>query len=246
MNTLMIPTEWLSKKLKLQTKNIPGWLNSGKFAWSALGGSIVIMLLFRRLSGINLPILLIWLALSIIITIKYKPAVFHNLICPFGALQRVSGKLTVFSKRVNKPVFIGCKLCEKDCPTEAIAVNAADKKAEINTALCLQCSNCQQVCPRNRRLKGYARPREAALMESLNIEGILRDGLTSLRSRMETLSQIIGTNYARAHKVLRMAMIAAGNSGDHKYAGLVAPYTDHPDELVREYAAWALARLQSP
>ena len=36
MNTLMIPTEWLSKKLKLQTDKSPKWLSPGNlhgFHW---------------------------------------------------------------------------------------------------------------------------------------------------------------------------------------------------------------------
>ena len=35
MNTLMIPIEWLSKKLKLQTADTPKWLKNGYFTWIA-------------------------------------------------------------------------------------------------------------------------------------------------------------------------------------------------------------------
>ncbi|HHX22667.1 MAG TPA: 4Fe-4S binding protein [Thermoanaerobacterales bacterium] len=44
---------------------------------------------------------------------------------------------------------IGCKLCEKVCPSEAIKVNSIDKKAEIETSQCLQCTYCQKVCPKD-------------------------------------------------------------------------------------------------
>ena len=147
MNTLMIPTEWLSKKLKLQTDKSPKWLSPGKFAWFSLVGSVAIMLLSQKLLHKNIPILLIWLAISVLITLRYKPVVFHNLICPFGPLQKVFGKFAIFSERVNKEECIGCKLCEKVCPSEAIEVKSTDKKAEIETSLCLQCTSCQQVCP---------------------------------------------------------------------------------------------------
>ncbi|QAT60995.1 4Fe-4S binding protein [Acidilutibacter cellobiosedens] len=149
MNTLMIPTEWLSKKLKLQTDKSPKWLRSGKFAWFALIGSIAVMLLAKKVLHKNIPILLIWLVVSILITLRYKPAVFHNLICPFGAIQKVFGRFAKFSEKVNKESCIGCKLCEKVCPSEAIEVKSIDKKAKIETSLCLQCTNCQQVCPKN-------------------------------------------------------------------------------------------------
>lgn len=149
MNTLMIPTEWLSKKMKLQTDKSPKWLSSGKFGWFALVVSLAIMLFAKRQLHKNIPVLLIWLAISVLITLRYKPPVFHNLICPFGPLQRVFGKYAIFAERVNKEQCIGCKLCEKVCPTNAIAVKSVDKKADIETSLCLQCTNCQQVCPKN-------------------------------------------------------------------------------------------------
>lgn len=148
MNTLMIPTEWLSEKLKLQTDNTPKWLLSGKFPWFALIGSIAVMLLGRRVLHKNIPILLIWLVASVLLTLRYKPVVFHNLICPFGVLQKIFGKNAKFSTKVSEEGCIGCKLCERVCPTEAISVRTEDKKAEIKTSLCLQCTNCQQVCPK--------------------------------------------------------------------------------------------------
>ncbi len=149
MNTLMAPTEWLSKKLKWQTDKTPQWLRSGWLPWVALALSMSLMLFAKKLLGKNIPVLLIWVAASVLITLRYRQAVFHNYICPFGALQRVFGRFAVFSKKVDKDACIGCKLCEKVCPSEAIAVKAEDKKAEISSTLCLQCTNCQQVCPKD-------------------------------------------------------------------------------------------------
>ena len=148
MNTLMIPIEWLSKKLKLQTADAPKWLKNGYFTWITLGISVAVMLLSKRLLHIDLPILPFWLVMSILITLRYKPAVFHNLICPFGALQRSFGRFARLSEKVDKDACVGCKLCEKACPSNAILVSSEDKKAMINTALCHQCTNCRQVCPK--------------------------------------------------------------------------------------------------
>ena len=107
------------------------------------------MLLAQKLLDKNISILLIWLVVSALITLRYNPAVFHNLICPFGPLQKVFGRFAKFSEKVNKESCIGCKLCEKVCPSEAIEVKSTDKKAEIETSICLQCTNCQQVCPKD-------------------------------------------------------------------------------------------------
>ncbi|NLB78286.1 MAG: 4Fe-4S binding protein [Clostridiaceae bacterium] len=149
MNTVMLPAAWLSKKLNLQTTKTPKWLKNGYFTWITFGVSIVVMLLSKRLLHINLPILPFWLAVSVLVTLRYNPEVFHNLICPFGALQKIFGRFARLSEKVDKDACIGCKLCEKDCPSHAIVVSLEDKKADINTALCFQCTNCQQVCPQN-------------------------------------------------------------------------------------------------
>ncbi len=147
MHTLMVPTEWLSKKLKLQTNNKPKWLKNGVFAWVFLIVSAAAMLLSQKLLHINLPILPIWLVISMLMTLRYKPEVFHNLICPFGALQKAIGKFAIFTKQVDKTACIGCKKCEKACPSTAIRVDIGDKKAEISSKLCHQCTNCADVCP---------------------------------------------------------------------------------------------------
>jgi formate hydrogenlyase subunit 6/NADH:ubiquinone oxidoreductase subunit I len=87
------------------------------------------------------------MAIAVLVTLRYRPAVFHNLICPFGAPQKLFGRFTRRSKAVDEAACIGCKLCEKVCPSNAIAVIGEEKKAVIDTALCHQCTNCQQVCP---------------------------------------------------------------------------------------------------
>ena len=147
MNTVIIPIEWISKKLKMQTGKTPKWLKKGILPWVALGISIIAMVLSKRALHINLPILIVWLAISILVTLRYKPEVFHNYICPFGVLQKVFGRGLLFSKKVNSDLCIGCKKCEKVCPSLAIAVNGDNKKAIISTKLCHQCTNCADVCP---------------------------------------------------------------------------------------------------
>ncbi|OIJ17173.1 hypothetical protein BKP37_01160 [Anaerobacillus alkalilacustris] len=149
MNTLMIPTEWLSKKLKLQTKKTPKWLNSGKFAWIVLFISISTMIIFNIVLNKNLPVLLILLIISVFITLRYKLEVFHNKICPYGILQKHTGRFARLSRRVQPNKCVGCKLCEKSCPSSAIKVSKENKKAMINPSLCHQCQNCSLACPKD-------------------------------------------------------------------------------------------------
>lgn len=147
MNTLMLPTELISKKLGIQTGNRPKWLGEGYFTWIALIASVAVMLLFKKLLNINVPVLPFWLAVSVIVTLKYKPAVFHNLICPFGALQKVFGGFTKHSETVEQESCMGCGICVRVCGNDAVKVSQARGKAVIDPALCCQCTNCQKACP---------------------------------------------------------------------------------------------------
>lgn len=149
MNTVMIPTDWMSRKLKITTDKAPEWLKSGRFAWVVLAVSMASMLVFKRLMGINLSILPILLGVSVLVTLRYHPSVFHNLLCPFGAVQKIFARKPVFSHRVDQDKCIGCKLCEKVCPSTAIKVTAMDRKAHVGDNICHQCTNCQQVCPKS-------------------------------------------------------------------------------------------------
>lgn len=147
MNTVMIPTNWLARRMKIQTDKVPAWLKSGKVAWALLAVSLVSMVLLKRLRDVNFPILPVLLVLSVLMTLRFRPSVFHNLLCPFGAIQKLFSRKPILSHRVNPQACIGCKRCEEVCPSLAIVVTVADHKAHVSDYLCHQCTNCQQVCP---------------------------------------------------------------------------------------------------
>ena len=146
MNTLMIPVEWLSKRLKMQTDAKPVWLKNGYFQWVALFSSLMAMVVLKKILHINFPILILWLLISVLVTFRYKPAIFHNLICPYGGLLKTFGKIARGSKKVDISSCTGCGLCEPVCPAHAISLKG-DDKANINSSTCHQCSNCSSVCP---------------------------------------------------------------------------------------------------
>lgn len=167
MNTLMILTEWLSKKLRLQSKDAPKWLGS------RLTPVIMLIVLFlttsvlKRSFGFEIPILLYILFLSVIVAFRYRPEVFHNKICPFGVLQSLIGRFALLSENVNYDKCIGCKACETVCPSKAVIVSNQDKIANINPKVCHQCFGCQQVCPKNAISYGKLTIKKATIQRSL-------------------------------------------------------------------------------
>ncbi len=149
MNTLMIPTEWLSKKLKLQSEDTPKWLESGFLSWTLLIVLVLTMSVIKRIFSFEIPILVYILFLSIFVTLRYKPEVFHNKICPFGALQSLTGRFALLSEKVTSDKCIGCKLCETVCPSKAVIVSEQDKVARIDPKMCHQCFSCYLICPKD-------------------------------------------------------------------------------------------------
>lgn len=148
MNTLMILVDRISNKFKIQIEGTPKLLGKGYFTWIAFILSMAGVILSKKLLHTNFPILIVWLVISLMVTVRYKPAVFHNLICPFGIFQKMFGKGAYRKTKVDHERCVGCKLCEKTCPSNAITVLSENRKAEISTPLCFQCTNCRQVCPK--------------------------------------------------------------------------------------------------
>lgn len=144
INTVMRPINWIYGKLKLKRLNTPKWLKIKIIPWILLALLIITMVAGRFLK-IKIPGLLIILALGFIFSFAFRPEVFHNYICPFGALQSLTGKFAKLTFRVNKDKCSGCGLCLKVCDAGAIDIN--NKKAIVDAKLCHQCSNCKVECP---------------------------------------------------------------------------------------------------
>jgi epoxyqueuosine reductase len=153
-----------------------------------------------------------------------------------------------------------CRLCIDACPTGAL-----DEQGTLDSTRCLSywtqalspppaeyraglgaqvygCDICQDVCPWNRGIE--KRRADEALPEDATPHVSLVDWLRSdpdkLRSRFARL--YVPRNDGRR---LRLnALVAAGNVGGDGEREAVSAYLDDPDDMTRELAAWALARME--
>ena len=152
-----------------------------------------------------------------------------------------------------------CTLCIDACPTGAL-----DEPGTLDSTRCLSywsqapgaipeeyradlgaqvygCDICQDVCPWNRgvekRREGQAPPEGAEPHVSL-VEW-LEASDDDLREQYERLYfPRKDPRYLR-----RNALVAAGNLGTEELRPAVEAYAESGDPLLREHAAWALARM---
>ncbi len=98
INTLMLGVVALQKKLNIPTRPMPKWLKSGKWAYLALGVTAALFVISRKVLGRTLPVMILWLVAALLLTLRYHPDVFHDLLCPYGVLQRQLSKLSLLSE----------------------------------------------------------------------------------------------------------------------------------------------------
>jgi epoxyqueuosine reductase len=152
-----------------------------------------------------------------------------------------------------------CRLCIDACPTDAL-----DEPGVLDTSHCLSywtqskhsvpdeyrtalgdrvygCDICQDVCPWNRGVekRRASEPAPAGAEPHVSLVDWLEAEDAELSERYERL--FVPRNDPRYLR--RNALIALGNTGSPEHRPLVERYAASDDELLREHAEWALARL---
>jgi epoxyqueuosine reductase len=157
----------------------------------------------------------------------------------------------------------GCRRCIQACPTGAIyaphrmdarrciSYLSIEHQGGIEPALrrrmqdwVFGCDRCQEVCPLNRRVAetsvGDFRRDNAGPFVPLR-------ELLQLSSDDEVRERFAGSPLLRAKRrgLVRNACIAAANLGARDELPIIRELTQDHDQVVREHAAWALARLRT-
>jgi epoxyqueuosine reductase len=152
-----------------------------------------------------------------------------------------------------------CRLCIDACPTHALddpgvldatrclsywTQSAGPMPGDVREALedrVYGCDICQDVCPWNRGIekRRAGEPLPADAEPAVSLVDWLESDPAELRERYERL--YVPRNDGRY--LQRNALVAAGNSGDPSLEPAVARHAGSDDDLLREHAEWALARL---
>jgi epoxyqueuosine reductase len=171
--------------------------------------------------------------------------------------------VTTAEVEATQPLDAGCgtcTLCIDACPTGAL-----DEPGVLDATRCLSywtqapaaipehyrahlgaqvygCDICQDVCPWNRgveKRRAEARPARLAEPHVRLADWLGEDGET-LRARYDRL--YVPRNDERYLR--RNALVALGNTGTPDDVALAEPFVAGGDELLREQAEWAVARIE--
>jgi epoxyqueuosine reductase len=153
-----------------------------------------------------------------------------------------------------------CTRCITACPTQAITAPGEldarlcisyltiEKRGEIPDELrqgmgrhVFGCDICQDVCPWNRKAPVTSakefEPREGLINPAL-------DWLAEMKpAEFQTVFRGSPVKRAKLSGLRRNAVIAMGNSGDHKFVPTLKKLCEDSDPVVAEHARWAVAAL---
>lgn len=156
-----------------------------------------------------------------------------------------------------------CTICIDSCPTQAmlepfhldprkcISYNnwmTREVPIELREKIGSRihgCDKCQQVCPRNKKVRDKLILPKDEYLERISKDLTLTAILNMDDEFFETRIQPIMYNYISEPKMFRRnAIIAMGNSGDPAYIEDLEQAMEGDDDLIREYAGWALEQIK--
>lgn len=98
---------------------------------------------------------LLFIGLVIVLPILTKKRTQCSFLCPFGAMQSFTNKISPVEVRIDKDKCINCKKCIAECQFFALDGTALEKGASKMT--CTKCGKCMDICQKgaiNYHIKG--------------------------------------------------------------------------------------------
>jgi len=154
-----------------------------------------------------------------------------------------------------------CTRCLEACPTQAllepyvldarrcIAYLTIELKGAIPENLrphmgqhIFGCDICQDVCPWNRKRHFTTEPEVQP--HPTQVYPLLEDLARMTREEFQRCFRGTALERTKRRGLLRNVCVAMGNSGQADFIPVLESLLDDEEELVREHAAWALARLR--
>lgn len=97
MNTVMLFLYKIKARHGHQNRPVPRWLQGGRLVWASLALTIAVFIISRKVIGRDFPMMIVWIAVSILTVVFYHPDVFHDKVCPFGVLQGCAARQSLLS-----------------------------------------------------------------------------------------------------------------------------------------------------
>lgn len=145
MNTLFRPVSYLYGKLGIKRLAAPSFLKKPFVRYLFLTAFLLLMIVTKRL-GMELPLLAIIVALSVLIILFFEEDLWHNHLCPYGTILHLTSRTALRGVHIDEGACISCGKCQKICPARAIDT-LETKKRKIRKTDCLTCHECEEVCP---------------------------------------------------------------------------------------------------
>lgn len=145
MHTVFRPISWFYKKTGIKRIKTPTFLKHRAVRFIPLVAFVAVMVLTKRM-GMPLPVLAILTVLSVIISLFFEEALWHNVLCPFGTILSVTAIPAIKTYIIEESSCINCGKCQKVCPVHAIDSLKSGKRF-IRKTDCISCGNCPPACP---------------------------------------------------------------------------------------------------
>jgi len=149
MHAVMRGIAWLKRKLGIKGARTPAFVKK-----PAVRIALVIVFVgsfaFLMVSGRQIPVLLILLGLSALVTIAFNESMWHRYLCPQGAILSVTARVSKNGLYIDQSC-IGCGACARLCPAEAIVKS---ERYTVQTHECIRCGKCEAACTAKAIQKG--------------------------------------------------------------------------------------------